>query len=105
LEKSPVNFEQAILRPVLNMEIYQISIVVAIALAITELLTLTFIFLGMSGAMLCVAVIQYFTGTFSWPREVIVFVVASVAVTVIFRKIYRNKTDQTRLKADDINQY
>ena len=55
--------------------------------------------------MLCVAVIQYFTGTFSWPREVIVFVVASVAVTVIFRKIYRNKTDQTRLKADDINQY
>jgi membrane protein implicated in regulation of membrane protease activity len=87
------------------MEIYQISIVLAIVLAIAELLTLTFIFLGMSGAMLCVAVIQYFTGTFSWPREVIIFVVASVAVTLVFRKIYRNKTDQTTLKADDINQY
>jgi regulator of protease activity HflC (stomatin/prohibitin superfamily) len=107
---SAVEFEikkiqAAAIQELSNMEIYQISIVVAIALAITELLTLTFIFLGMSGAMLCVAVIQYFTGTFSWPREVIVFVVASVAVTVIFRKIYRNKTDQTRLKADDINQY
>jgi membrane protein implicated in regulation of membrane protease activity len=87
------------------MDIYQISIVVAIVFAITELLTLTFIFLGMSVAMFCVATIQYFTGTFSWPREVIVFVVASVAVTLLFRKIYRNKTDQTMLKDDDINQY
>jgi membrane protein implicated in regulation of membrane protease activity len=87
------------------MQIYQISLIVAIVLAVTELLTLTFIFLGMSVAMLCVAALQYVTADFNWGREVIVFIVASVTVTLIFRKLFKKQTDQTTLKGDDINQY
>lgn len=87
------------------MEIYQITIIIAIVLAILELLTFTFIFLGMAIGLVAVAMIQYATGILSWNRDILIFCISAVAVSILFRKLYKKNTDSIKLKEDDVNQY
>lgn len=87
------------------MDIYQVSILIAIIFAIVEVLTSSLIFLGMSAGVLVVALIQYIYGDFSWSREILLFTVASFTATILLRKCFKKITDQTELAGDDINQY
>jgi membrane protein implicated in regulation of membrane protease activity len=87
------------------MEIYQITIIIAIVLAILELLTFTFILLGMAIGLLAVAMIQYATGILSWNRDIFIFCISAVVVSILFRKLYKKNTDSLELKEDDVNQY
>ncbi len=87
------------------MDAYQISLVLAFALAITEMLTLSFILLGFGLGMLGVAAVQVVTGGFQPNRDVIVFVTLSAVSILALRRIFRKRSDQKRLQEDDINQY
>lgn len=87
------------------MDAYQISLVLAFALAIAEMLTLSFILLGFGLGMLVVAGVQYATGGASLNRDVMVFVIASAVAILALRRLFRKKSDQKRLEQDDINQY
>ena len=87
------------------MSAFQITLILAIALGIVEMLTLTFIFLGFSAGMFAVSLVQYLAGNYSLNRDLILFVVMSAAFIVILRKTFKKKTDQKRLVQDDINQY
>ncbi len=87
------------------MEPYQISLIVAFAFAIAEMLTLSFILLGFGLGMLGVAAVQFATDGMQASRDVMVFVTVSALAILALRRIFRKKSDQKRLEQDDINQY
>jgi membrane protein implicated in regulation of membrane protease activity len=87
------------------MEAYQLSLIIGIALAIAEILTLSFILLGFSIGMLFVAGVQFLFDGFSLSRDLLVFATASGLSFWVFRKFFKKKSDLKPLVQDDINQY
>jgi membrane protein implicated in regulation of membrane protease activity len=87
------------------MEAWQISLIIGLLLGIAELLTLSFGLLGMAVGMLSVAALQYWGGGLSLNRDIITFAVASAAAFLVFRMVFRRRSDQRKLEQDDINQY
>ena len=87
------------------MEPYQIALLLGITLAIVELLTLTFLFLGMAVAAWVVAALEYLSGNFSFNRDLLVFALASALFFVVFRKLFKKQTDTETLQSQDINHY
>jgi len=89
----------------MNMEFYQISIIVGISFIIIEMFTLTYIFLGMGIATFAVALIQYLFDGFSFNRDLMIFTIVSAIVILASRKIFKRKSDQSISSEVDVNQY
>jgi membrane protein implicated in regulation of membrane protease activity len=89
----------------MNMEFYQISIIIGISFLIIEMFTLTFIFLGMGIASFAVALVQYFFGGLSLNCVLMIFAIVSAIVIIASRKIFKKKADQSISSEDDVNQY
>ncbi len=87
------------------MEAYQVALIATFALAILELLTGSFIFLGLAAGALAVAGVQWAAGGASLNRDILVFAVASVLATIAFRRFFRRSRDQDELRQEDINRY
>lgn len=87
------------------MDAYQISLVIAFVLAMAELLTFSFLFLGFGVAMLGVSLVQYAWGGYSFNRDVVVFAVMSLINFLVFRRLFKTRVDQKKLEDGDINQY
>lgn len=87
------------------MEAYQIALLLGIGLAIAELLTLSFLFLGMAVAAWVVAALEYLSGNFNFNRDIVVFALASALFFVVFRKLFKKQTDTETLQSQDINHY
>ena len=87
------------------MEIYQISLIIAVGFAIIEVLTFTFLFLSFSIGMIAVALCQYFLNGLSWSRDIVTFSVITVIVVVFCRLIFKNRTDQIQSADEDVNRY
>ncbi len=88
------------------MEAFQISLVIAFALAVVEVMTLTFIFLSFSMSFLGIALFQFLTGEFSINRDIGIFAALSIFFTVLFRGIFRREKDQKSINQDDdVNSY
>ena len=87
------------------MEIFQISLGIAIVLVILELITTTFIFLGFAAGFLVVGIVQFITGNLNLSRDVLVCAVVSTFAIFTFRSIFKKRTDQKKLIGDDINLY
>lgn len=89
------------------MEPYQLSLVLAFALAVVELLTFTFIFLSFALSLIVISILQYLTGEFSVNRDILVFAIFSIFFTIVFRKFFKGGKDQKSLsdKDDDVNLY
>jgi len=88
----------------MNMEFYQISIIVGICFIIIEMFTLTYIFLGMGIASFAVALVQYLFDGLSFNRDLMIFAIVSAIVILASRKIFKKKSDQS-ISTDDVNQY
>ena len=89
----------------MNMEFYQISIIIGISFIIIEMFTLTYIFLGMGIASFAVALIQYLFDGLSVNRDLMIFSIVSVIVILASRKFFKRKSDQSVLTENDVNQY
>ncbi len=91
----------------IEMEPYKISLVLAFALAVVELLTITFIFLSFALSLIVISILQYLTGEFSVNRDIFIFAVFSIFFTIVFRKFFKGDKDQKSLsdKDDDVNMY
>jgi len=89
----------------MNMEFYQISIIVGICLIIIEMFTLTYIFLGMGIASFAVALVQYMFDGMSFNRDLMIFAIVSAIVILASRKIFKSKSDQSASTENDVNQY
>ena len=88
------------------MEPYQISLVIAFALAVAEVMTLTFIFLSFALAFGAIAIFQYITGVFDLNRDIGIFTAFSIFFTFFFRGLFRRRGDQNEIKpSEDINQF
>ena len=89
----------------MNMEFYQISIIVGISFIIIEMFTLTYIFLGMGIASFAVALVQYLLDGMSFNRDLMIFTILCLIVILASRKIFKKKSDQTISGEEDVNQY
>ena len=89
----------------MNMEFYQVSIIVGISLIIVEMFTLTYIFLGMGIASFAVALVQSLFDGLRLNRDLMIFAIVSALVIFVSRKIIKRKSDQSIYKEDDVNQY
>ena len=89
----------------MNMEFYQISIIVGISFIIIEMFTLTYIFLGVGIASFAVALVQYLFDGLSFNRDLMIFAIVSVIVILASRKFFKRKSDQSISSEDDVNQY
>ena len=87
------------------MDAYQIALIIAFALAIAEVMTMSFILLGFSLGMLAVAGVQYLLNGYSLNRDVMLFAVVSAVSFLVFRKLFKNRADQKSVGDGDINQY
>jgi membrane protein implicated in regulation of membrane protease activity len=86
------------------MALYQITIALAILMVVIEIFTTTFLFLGFGVGLLVLVPIHYFTDTFSFGKDAVIFSIASLIAFVFFRKIFRHKGDMQNTKKD-VNQY
>ena len=89
----------------MNMEFYQISIIVGISFIIIEMFTLTYIFLGMGIASFAVALVQYVLDGMSFNRDLMIFAILCLIVILASRMIFKKKSDQTISGEEDVNQY
>jgi len=89
----------------MNMEFYQISIIVGISFIIIEMFTITYIFLGMGIASFAVALVQYLFDGLSFNRDLMIFTIVFAIVILASRKIFKRKSDQSISCDDDVNQY
>ena len=89
----------------MNMEFYQITIIVGISFIIIEMFTLTYIFLGMGIASFAVALVQYLFDGLSFNRDLMIFTIVAAIVILASRKIFKRKSDQSVSTENDVNQY
>ena len=89
----------------MNMEFYQISIIVGISFIIIEMFTLTYIFLGMGIASFAVALVQYLFDGMNFNRDLMIFAIVSAIVILASRNIFKRKLDQSISGEEDVNQY
>jgi len=87
------------------MEIYQITIILGIVFLILELISFSFIFLGLAAASFVVAIVQYIQGELSVNRDLLIFTISSLIAIVVARKIFKKKSDQQLATEDDVNQF
>jgi len=89
----------------MNMEFYQVTIIIGISFIIIEMFTLTYIFLGMGIASFAVTLVQYLFDGLSLNRDLMIFAIVSAIVILASRKIFKKKMDQNISSEDDVNQY
>ena len=89
----------------MNIEFYQITIIVGISFIIIEMFTLTYIFLGMGIASFAVALVQYLFDGLSFNRDLMIFTIVAAIVILASRKIFKRKSDQSVSTENDVNQY
>ena len=86
------------------MDAYQITLIVAFALGMAELVTGAFLFLGMAVGAAAVALVQWATSGFALNRDLLFFALVSIAAFLALRKWFARPSDQAAA-TDDINQY
>ena len=87
------------------MEYYQITLIIGIVLIILEMITLTFIFLGLGFGAFAVSLVQFLFGNLSLGRDSVIFALFSLISILIFRKLFKGNNDEKKLMEEDINQY
>ncbi len=86
------------------MEPFQITLIIAFALAAGELITGSFILLGLGIGALAVALAQWVGGGMSINRDLLIFAASSLAAFVACRRLFRRSGDQQDNRGD-INRY
>lgn len=89
----------------MSIQPYQVTILVGLLLAIVELTTTTFFFLGLAVGVLSDALLQFALGNFSASRDVVAASVFSLVAVMAFRRKLRRKGDQAPQRQGDVNQY
>ena len=86
------------------MEAYQWTLIAALVLGMAELLTGSFLLLGLAVGALAAGLVQWLTGGLSLNRDLLVFALVSVLSFLAFRKIFR-KDDDHQGADTDVNRY
>ena len=84
------------------MEAYQWTLIAALVLGMAELLTGSFLLLGLAVGALAAGLVQWLTGGLSLNRDLLVFALVSVLSFLAFRKMFR-KADDHQSADTDVN--
>ena len=86
------------------MQAYQWTLIAALVLGMAELLTGSFVLLGLGVGALAAGLVQWLTGGASISRDLLIFAVVAVLSFLVFRKLFRRSDDQQSADGD-INRY
>ena len=86
------------------MHTYQILYVTAVACAIAEMFTTTFILLGFAVGIALTGLAEQLLGSTSYSRDLLIFTIVSGLSVFLFRKVFSDSQD-TKANSEDINQY
>lgn len=86
------------------MEAFQVTLILAFALAACELLTGSFVLLGLGVGALVVAVTQWASGGMSINRDLLTFAGSSLVAFVACRRLFQKDDDQQN-SSGDVNRY
>jgi membrane protein implicated in regulation of membrane protease activity len=89
----------------MSIEPYQISVLIAIILALIELVSFTFIFIGFASGMIVTAIFEYLLGNFSWNRDLLIFSITSLLFIYFYRKYFIKNKQEEKIVDDDVNNY
>ena len=90
----------------MNFEIWQFTLLFAILMAIAELFTVSFFFLGLASGCLATALAQWLAGNGNFNRDLIVFSFFSGASFYLLRYFFKRPHDISKIKKrDDVNRY
>jgi membrane protein implicated in regulation of membrane protease activity len=89
----------------MSIEPYQISVLIAIILALIELVSFTFIFIGFASGMMVTAIFEYLLGNFSWNRDLLIFSITSLLFIYFYRKYFIKNKQEEKIVDDDVNNY
>ena len=89
----------------MSIEPYQISVLIAIILALIELVSFTFIFIGFASGMMVTAIFEYLLGNFSWNRDLLIFSITSLLFIFFYRKYFIKNKPEEKIVDDDVNNY
>lgn len=88
------------------MEAYQVSLIIGLGFAITEIVTGTFILLSIGISMGIVALVQFSFGGYSINRDLILLTIGSIVFSVVFRRYFKTESDTKIISSDgDVNTY
>jgi hypothetical protein len=88
----------------MSLELYQITLIIAVVCLIVELFSGIFLFLGFAIGLGVVASIHFFTGQIMFPFDFISFVLVSAASFWFIRRKFRRKKD-SYTSVEDVNRY
>lgn len=88
----------------MNLELYQITLSLALLMLGLEIFTGTLVFLGFAIGLLIVGVTHWMTGEFSISRDCIIFAITSLLSFIALRKLFHHKGDIQK-NNKDVNQY
>ena len=88
----------------MSLELYQITLIIAVICLIIELFSGIFLFLGIAIGLGVVAIIHSFTGQIIFPLDFLVFVLVSGASVWLIRSKFRRKQD-SYTSVEDVNRY
>jgi membrane protein implicated in regulation of membrane protease activity len=86
------------------MDAYQWTLIAALVLGMAELLTGSFVLLGLAVGALAAGLVQWLAGGVSLNRDLLIFALVSVLSFLAFRKIFR-KADDHQGADTDVNRY
>jgi membrane protein implicated in regulation of membrane protease activity len=88
----------------MNLELYQITLVISLLLVVAEIMTGTFFLLGLAVGVGALVPIHLFTGEISWGRDLIVVATFSAFAFILLRRIFKKPAD-SELITSDVNKY
>ena len=89
----------------MSIEPYQLSVITAIILALIELVSFSFIFIGFASAMMVTAIVEYFLGNFSWNRDLLIFSITSILFIYFYRRYFMKIKPEETMVDKDVNKY
>ena len=87
------------------IEPYQLTLIIAITFFIVEMLTGTLILLAFSFGFGIVSILQFTQNGYLLERDLLVLIISSTLGIFFLRIKYKKKSDEKKLKDDDINHY
>lgn len=88
------------------MELYQITLIIAVVFGFLELFASSFVFLSFALSIAFVALVQYLDGNLDINRDLIIFSIGSIFFTVLFRALFRGRKDTSAIGVNrDVNRY
>jgi membrane protein implicated in regulation of membrane protease activity len=89
----------------MNIEPYQLSVLIAIIFALIELFSFSFIFIGFASGMIVTAFLEFLLGNFSWNRDLLTFSITSLLFIFFYRKYFIKNKSEEKIVDKDVNNY